>query len=105
MLPWPAALIAVAGCQPPSEATVTIAVYPAAGRCAIWREQGELAVPCEQLVAYLRDTLKASNERDIAVSLTGADDVSKEDRSVDAIAEQLRTAGFKHVRAVRFGWH
>jgi hypothetical protein len=108
MLKLPAFLLCLmlgtAACKPLPSSTVIVVVHPAQGRCGIWSEDKEQEQPvdCRQLGSYLRDTLKVSADRDISVSLTGAEDVPKEDTSIDIIAAQIRTAGYKKVRTARF---
>lgn len=73
-------------------------VYQTTQRCTI-KDQ---PVDCAQVAAYLRDTLKIKPERQVVVSFTGADSGSKEDPILDAVAAEVRTAGFKDVRTARF---
>lgn len=97
-------MLAVAACKPAPDDTLIVVVYPLAGRCAIWKEAGEEPVDCRKVGEHLRDVLKVQPDRDISISLTGGEDVPKEDRSIDLIAERVRAAGFTKVRTARFGW-
>lgn len=98
-----ATLSALSGCNSADENWITVVVYPVAGRCAIKQGEQEQAVDCKQIATQLRDVMKLSADRQIDVSLSGSEEVSKEDRSVDVIAELIRKAGYRNVRAVRFG--
>ena len=77
---------------------INVAVYPSTQSCAI-KEQ---SMDCKQLANYLRDTLKAANDRDITVSFAGSENVSKDDKSIDRVAELIREAGYTNVKAYRF---
>jgi hypothetical protein len=95
----------VTGCGVNQEVPLTVVVYPIAKRCAVKpaTQDPEQRVECMQLGTYLRDTLRINAARQINVSLSGSDNVPKEDPSIDHVAELIRAAGFKDVRAYRFG--
>jgi hypothetical protein len=100
-----AAIVFIAtSCGVNQETPLSVVVYPAVKRCTVVQAEKELEVECTQLGAYLRDTLKISVGRQINVSFSGAESVPKEDTSIDRIAEVIRAAGFKDVRAYRFGF-
>jgi hypothetical protein len=87
----------LAACNLEDQGMVTVAVYPTTKRCTI----KEIEVDCAQVGEYLRDTLKIAPERQIAVSFTGMDPGSEDDKSIDRIADVVRAAGFKDVRTPR----
>jgi len=89
----------MAACNITSETSVTVVVYPTLKRCAI-KEQ---PVECTQLGTYLHETLKIDTNQRVYVSVAGTDPTSKEDTSIDRIAELIRASGYKDVRALRFG--
>jgi hypothetical protein len=93
----------VAACNVNQELPLNVVVYPSQQRCTVKQGEKEDAVDCAQLGVQLRDVLKISLERQIDVSLTGSENVSKDDKSIDRIAEVIRAAGFKDVRTYRFG--
>ena len=93
-----AAALAASGCDGSQQEPITVAVYARAGRCTV-KEQD---VPCNEVAAHLKDTLKIALGREIDVSLTGGEDVPKEDKSIDLIAESIRALGYKDVRTWRF---
>jgi hypothetical protein len=93
----------VAACDVNQEMPLTVVVYPIVKKCAIKQQEKEQEVECAKLGTYLHETLKVSANRQINVSLTGTDPVSKDDKSIDNVAELIRTAGYKDVRTWRFG--
>jgi hypothetical protein len=95
----------VTGCGVNQEVPLTVVVYPITKRCTVKPavQDPEQQVDCMQLGTYLRDILKINATRQINVSLSGSDNVPKEDPSIDRVAELIRAAGFKDVRAYRFG--
>ena len=97
-----AAFVATA-CGVNQESPVTVVVYPISQRCAVKIQDKGEEVECIQLGTHLRDTLKIGANRQIDVSLTGADPTSKDDKTIDRVAELIRASGFKDVRVWRFG--
>ncbi len=97
------AAFSVAACNVNQELPLTVVVYPTVKRCTVVQQDKEQEVDCAQLGVYLWDTLKINVERQINVSFSGSDAVSKEDKSIDRVAELIRASGFKDVRAFRFG--
>ncbi len=95
-------VVSLCGCdlQPPP---VTVVVYPSSGRCAVMQDDKEQPVECGQVGQHLRDVLKIAANRQIDVSLPGIETVSKEDHSIDLIAERIRALGYQDVRTSRFG--
>ncbi len=92
-------MMTLAACNLEHDTPVSVVVYPTIKRCAI-KEQ---PVDCGQLGIYLRDTLKIDANRRVDVSVAGTDPISKDDKSIDRIADLIRAAGYKDVRALRFG--
>jgi hypothetical protein len=90
--------LALAACNTEQYEPIHIAVYVSTKSCAI----KEVPLACEQLPQYLKETLKVKPDREITVSVAGTEDVSKEDKTIDRIAELIRAAGFTDVKAVRF---
>jgi len=99
-----AAVMIAAACGVNQEVPLLVVVYPAVKRCTVVQQEKEQEVECTQLGVYLRDTLKINVARQINVSFSGSDSVSKEDASIDRVAELIRASGFKDVRAYRFGF-
>lgn len=97
------AMLAACDVNMNQEAPFTVVVYPVAKRCTVKPTEQEVEVDCMQVGVYLRDTLKINPARQVDVSLSGSDNVPKEDQSVDKVAELIRAAGFKDVRTWRFG--
>ena len=93
----------LAACNVNQETPVTVVVYPSQQRCTVKQGEQETPVDCAQLGTHLRDALKISLARQIDVSFSGSEDVSKDDKSIDRIAEVIRAAGFKDVQTWRFG--
>jgi hypothetical protein len=88
----------LAACNAEQYEPINIAVYPSVKVCAI----EEQPLDCAKTAVYLRDTLKASAGREITVSYAGTETVEKGDTSVEQIAELIKAAGYKNVRAVRY---
>ena len=76
----------------------TVAVYPSQQRCGI----EEQLMICGDVAAYLRDTLKLNQDRQVIVSEVGSDPLPKEDTSLELIAASITAVGFKDVRTARF---
>jgi len=93
-------LCSLTACKIDEQEAVTVVVYRSTQQCTV----KEKPVDCAQVGTYLRDTLKLKPERQIAVSFTGSDPGSKEDPILDTVASIVRAAGFKDVRAIRFGF-
>ena len=91
-------LMLLAGCKQPEPDYTTVAVYPSKQQCGV----NEQMMPCQDVAAYLRDTLKIKPERQVIVSSVGIDPLPKEDQSLEKIAETITAAGFKDVRTARF---
>jgi hypothetical protein len=91
-------IVTLAGCNAEQYQSLNIAVYPSVKRCMI----AEKLMQCEQLPAYLRDTLKIAANRDITISYAGTETVEKGDTSIEQIGELIKAAGYQKVRAVRY---
>jgi hypothetical protein len=88
----------LSACNTEQYEPIYVAVYVGTKSCAI----KDVPLDCKQLPEYLRDTLKVKPDREITVSTTGTEEVSKEDQTIDRIAEYIRANGFSNVKAVRF---
>jgi 5-deoxy-D-glucuronate isomerase len=88
----------LSACNTEQYEPIHIAVYVSTKSCSI----KEVPLDCQQLPQYLKETLKVKPDREITVSVTGTEDVSKEDQTIDRIAEYIRANGFTDVKAVRF---
>lgn len=93
-----ASLLLLAGCKQSESGYTTVAVYPTAQQCGV----NEQRLACDQVAAYLRNTLKLQSGQPIIVSSVGSDPLPKEDPSLDRIAATLTAADFKDVRTARF---
>jgi hypothetical protein len=91
--------LTLAACNAERFEPVHIAVYPSTMSCAI----KDTPLDCSQLPDYLANTLKVTANREITVSFAGTEEVPKEDKSIDRIAELIRKAGYKNVNVYRFG--
>jgi len=91
-------LFTLSGCKEPPPDYTTVAVYPTAQRCGVDKQM----MVCDDIAAYLRDTLKLKPERQIVVSSVGSDPLPKDDPSLNLIAATITAAGFKDVRTARF---
>ena len=91
-------LLVLAGCKQPETDYTTVAVYPSQRQCGI----DDKMMPCQEVAAYLRDTLKLPPEHQVVVSSVGIDPLPKEDNLLDKIAETISAAGFHDVRTARF---
>ncbi len=91
-------LLALSGCKPADRDHTTVAVYPSQQQCGV----EEKMMPCGEIAAYLRDTLKLKPERLVYVSAVGSDPLPKEDTSLEKIAATLTAAGFTDVRTANF---
>ena len=92
------AAAALSACNTERYEPINIAVYPSTMSCAI-KDQG---LDCTKLPEYLRDTLKATVNREITVSYAGSETVAREDKSVERIADLIRKIGYTNVRVIRF---
>jgi hypothetical protein len=96
-------VLTAAACDVSQQLPVTVVVYPSTARCTVIQNDQEQPVQCAQLGVHLRDVLKIAADRQIDVSLPGSEAVTKEDKSIDLIADRIRAAGYSNVRSVRFG--
>jgi hypothetical protein len=91
-------LLILVSCKDPEPDYTTVAVYPTTQQCGI----NEQMMTCDQVAAYLRDTLKIKPTRQVIVSSVGIDPLPKDDLSLEKIAETITAVGFKDVRTARF---
>jgi hypothetical protein len=94
-------LLVLAACKQPEPDHTTVAVYPSTQQCGI----DEQMMTCDKAAAYLHDTLKLKPDHQVIVSSVGIDPLSKEDQSLEKIADTITAVGFKDVRTARFDVH
>jgi hypothetical protein len=88
----------LAACNTEQYETIYVAVYPSTKSCAI----KDKPLDCGKIGEYLRDALKATANREIAISYVGTETAPQGDTSLEQIADLIKKVGYRNVRVVRY---